>query len=142
MRNLKIWVRLTAAIWLVLVIVWTGMIIWESQVNRETAIVGVEPFETCCVAVEFGAHAGSLNDLFQEDADVDVDGLVEVTHDIQRRMGARGNGQFVTPTVNGAIPFAGKRGGHDGFLGCGGGAGVQFLEVEHLRDCIQQGRAT
>lgn len=38
MGNLKIWVRLTAAIWFVLVVVWTGMIVWESQVNRETAI--------------------------------------------------------------------------------------------------------
>ena len=28
MRNIKIWVRLTAAIWFVLVIVWTGMIVW------------------------------------------------------------------------------------------------------------------
>jgi len=38
MSNWKIWLRLTAAIWLVLVVVWTGMISWESEVNRDTAI--------------------------------------------------------------------------------------------------------
>ncbi|MRD71929.1 HAMP domain-containing protein [Rhodocyclus tenuis] len=44
MKNWKIWVRLTAAIWFVLVIVWTAMIAWESQVNRETAISQAEDF--------------------------------------------------------------------------------------------------
>jgi methyl-accepting chemotaxis protein len=38
LSDMKIWLRLTAGIWLILVIVWTGMIFWESQVNRETAI--------------------------------------------------------------------------------------------------------
>ncbi|MGE5491291.1 MAG: methyl-accepting chemotaxis protein [Actinomycetota bacterium] len=42
--NWKIWVRLTAAIWVVLVIVWTGMIIWSSQVNRDTAIRQAQDF--------------------------------------------------------------------------------------------------
>ena len=36
--DMKIWVRLTAAIWVMLVIVWSGMIFWESSVNRQTAI--------------------------------------------------------------------------------------------------------
>ncbi|HEX5802255.1 MAG TPA: methyl-accepting chemotaxis protein [Azospira sp.] len=44
MSNWKIWLRLTAAIWLVLVIVWTGMISWESEVNRETAIRQAQDF--------------------------------------------------------------------------------------------------
>ncbi|MGB4467175.1 MAG: methyl-accepting chemotaxis protein [Azovibrio sp.] len=34
----KIWIRLTAAIWLVLVIAWAGLITWESRENRSTAI--------------------------------------------------------------------------------------------------------
>lgn len=38
MSNLKIWVRLTAAIWFVLVIAWTGMIFWQSRASRDTAI--------------------------------------------------------------------------------------------------------
>ncbi|HJW24376.1 MAG TPA: methyl-accepting chemotaxis protein [Rhodocyclaceae bacterium] len=42
--NWKIWVRLTAAIWLVLVIVWTGMIFWSSQANRDTAIRQAQDF--------------------------------------------------------------------------------------------------
>lgn len=36
--NLKIWVRLTAGIWLMLLVAWVGVIFWESKVNRETAI--------------------------------------------------------------------------------------------------------
>jgi methyl-accepting chemotaxis protein len=36
--DLKIWVRLTGAIWLMLVIAWSAMIVWESRVNRQTAI--------------------------------------------------------------------------------------------------------
>jgi methyl-accepting chemotaxis protein len=40
----KIWVRLTAAIWLTLIAVWAGMIAWESSVNRETAIEQARDF--------------------------------------------------------------------------------------------------
>ena len=40
----KIWIRLTAAIWLVLVLAWAGTIIWASQVNRETAIRQAQDF--------------------------------------------------------------------------------------------------
>ena len=36
--DLKIWVRLTAAIWVVLAIIWAGAIVWTTQVNRDTAI--------------------------------------------------------------------------------------------------------
>ena len=42
--DLKIWVRLTAAIWFMLIAVWTGMIVWESEVNRETAIGQAKDF--------------------------------------------------------------------------------------------------
>jgi len=44
MSNWKIWLRLTAAIWFVLVVVWTAMIAWESSVNRETAIRQAQDF--------------------------------------------------------------------------------------------------
>ena len=36
--DLKIWVRITAAIWLVLALIWAGAIVWTTQVNRDTAI--------------------------------------------------------------------------------------------------------
>ena len=36
--DVKIWVRLTGAIWGMLMIAWIGMIFWESSVNRQTAI--------------------------------------------------------------------------------------------------------
>ena len=34
-----IWFRLTAAIWLMLVLAWGGMIAWETRVSRDMAIV-------------------------------------------------------------------------------------------------------
>ncbi len=40
----KIWIRLTAAIWCVLVIAWGGVIFWESQENRNTAINQAKDF--------------------------------------------------------------------------------------------------
>ncbi|MDR1647339.1 MAG: methyl-accepting chemotaxis protein [Zoogloeaceae bacterium] len=42
--NWKIWVRLTAAIWIVLVVAWSGLITWESMGNREIAIRQAEDF--------------------------------------------------------------------------------------------------
>lgn len=42
--DLKIWVRLTAAIWLVLAVIWVGAILWMTQVNRDTAIKQAEEF--------------------------------------------------------------------------------------------------
>jgi methyl-accepting chemotaxis protein len=42
--DLKIWIRLTAAIWVVLAIIWAGAIVWTTQVNRETAIQQAQDF--------------------------------------------------------------------------------------------------
>ncbi|HLO62496.1 MAG TPA: methyl-accepting chemotaxis protein [Azonexus sp.] len=42
--DLKIWVRITAAIWVVLAIIWAGAIVWTTQVNRETAIRQAQDF--------------------------------------------------------------------------------------------------
>lgn len=42
--NWKIWIRLTAAIWLVLVIAWGGLIAWESHENRHNAINQAKDF--------------------------------------------------------------------------------------------------
>ncbi|MDO9600104.1 MAG: methyl-accepting chemotaxis protein [Azoarcus sp.] len=47
MRRLSdtpIWVRLTGAIWLMLVLAWGSMIVWETRVNRETAIDQAKDF--------------------------------------------------------------------------------------------------
>ena len=42
--DLKIWVRLTAAIWLVMAVIWAGAILWTTQVNRDTAIRQAKDF--------------------------------------------------------------------------------------------------
>ena len=40
----KIWLRLSAAIWFVLVVVWTVVILWATQVSRDTAIRQAQDF--------------------------------------------------------------------------------------------------
>jgi methyl-accepting chemotaxis protein len=42
--DMKIWLRLTLTIWVMLLIAWTGMILWESKVNRDTAIDQAKQF--------------------------------------------------------------------------------------------------
>ncbi|UCV27488.1 methyl-accepting chemotaxis protein [Ferribacterium limneticum] len=42
--DLKIWVRLTAAIWVVLAIIWAGTIVWTTQVSKDTAIRQAQDF--------------------------------------------------------------------------------------------------
>ena len=44
LADLKIWVRLTAAIWIILAIIWVSAIIWTTQVNRDTAIRQAQDF--------------------------------------------------------------------------------------------------
>ena len=44
LADTPIWLRLTGAIWLMLVIAWGGMIVWETQVNRDTAIAQAQDF--------------------------------------------------------------------------------------------------
>ena len=42
--DLKIWVRLTGAIWLMLVLAWAILIVWESYANKQTAIEQSQAF--------------------------------------------------------------------------------------------------
>jgi methyl-accepting chemotaxis protein len=44
LADTPIWLRLTGAIWLMLVIAWGSMIAWETRVNRQTAIAQAEDF--------------------------------------------------------------------------------------------------
>lgn len=44
LADTPIWLRLTGAIWLMLVVAWGSMIAWETSVNRQTAIAQAEDF--------------------------------------------------------------------------------------------------
>ncbi|MDD2742758.1 MAG: methyl-accepting chemotaxis protein [Rhodocyclaceae bacterium] len=44
LADMKIWVRLTAAIWLTMAVIWTGMIFWTTQANRDTAVRQAQDF--------------------------------------------------------------------------------------------------
>jgi methyl-accepting chemotaxis protein len=42
--DIKIWIRLTMSIWVLLIAAWTCMIFWESHANRQTAIEQAQDF--------------------------------------------------------------------------------------------------
>ncbi|MGE5493123.1 MAG: methyl-accepting chemotaxis protein [Actinomycetota bacterium] len=42
--DIRIWIRLTASIWAVLIIAWGSVILWESQKNRDAAIEQAKDF--------------------------------------------------------------------------------------------------
>ncbi len=44
LADMKIWMRLTGAIWAMLVVAWTSLVFWESKVNRDTAIEQAKNF--------------------------------------------------------------------------------------------------
>lgn len=44
LADTKIWIKLTGAIWLMLIVAWTSVILWEAQTNRETAIAQARQF--------------------------------------------------------------------------------------------------
>ncbi|MDR2838453.1 MAG: methyl-accepting chemotaxis protein [Azonexus sp.] len=44
LANLKIWIRLTAAIWGILAIVWVGAILWATEMDRDTGIHQAQDF--------------------------------------------------------------------------------------------------
>lgn len=44
LSDTKIWIRLTVSIWIMLVIAWASLILWESHVNQETAIEQAKDF--------------------------------------------------------------------------------------------------
>ena len=44
LSDIKIWIRLTSSIWVVLVVAWAGMIIWESRANWHAAVDQAEDF--------------------------------------------------------------------------------------------------
>ncbi|MDP2809073.1 MAG: methyl-accepting chemotaxis protein [Rhodocyclaceae bacterium] len=51
--DLKIWLRLTGVIWVMLVVAWTSLIFWESHINRQTAIEQAKSFS-------FSMHESTL----------------------------------------------------------------------------------
>jgi methyl-accepting chemotaxis protein len=44
LSDTPVWLRLTAAIWLMLAVAWGGMIVWETRVNRDMAIEQAKDF--------------------------------------------------------------------------------------------------
>ncbi|MBI4757260.1 MAG: methyl-accepting chemotaxis protein [Betaproteobacteria bacterium] len=42
--DMKVWLRLTLAIWLMLVVAWSGFVLWEAKVNRDTAVAQAQDF--------------------------------------------------------------------------------------------------
>ncbi|MEI7455553.1 MAG: hypothetical protein WCK93_02410 [Nitrosomonadales bacterium] len=42
--DIKIWIRLTVSIWVLLILAWVGVILWSSHANRHAAIEQAQDF--------------------------------------------------------------------------------------------------
>jgi len=76
--DMKIWVRLTVSIWLVLVVAWTGMILWESKVNRDTAIAQAKQFSLSMHEATMAGLTGKMITGTMSQRDVFLDQIKEL----------------------------------------------------------------
>jgi methyl-accepting chemotaxis protein len=83
--DLKIWVRLTVAIWLMLVIAWTGLIFWESYVNRATAVDQAKGFSLSMHEATLAGLTGMMitGTVAQRDVFLDQIKQLSVIRDLQ-----------------------------------------------------------
>ncbi len=83
--DMKIWVRLTAAIWLMLILAWTGMIFWESKVNRDTAIAQAKQFSLSMHEATMASLTGMMitGTIAQREVFLDQIKELSVIHDLK-----------------------------------------------------------
>ena len=59
-HNLKIWIRLVGSIWMILVLAWSGMILWASHSQRETAIEEAKEFSLAIHQMTMSSLTGMM----------------------------------------------------------------------------------
>ena len=94
--DLKIWVRLTFAIWLMLVLAWTSMIAWESRTARDTAIRQAEEFSLSMHEATLAGLTGMMitGTVAQRDVFLDQIRQLSVIRDLKVVRGENVNKQF------------------------------------------------
>jgi methyl-accepting chemotaxis protein len=77
--DIKIWIRLTGAIWLMLVIAWSGMALWESHMNRQTAIAQAQSFSLSMYEATLAGLTGMMITGTSDKRDVFLDQIRQLS---------------------------------------------------------------
>ncbi len=122
--DMKIWVRLTAAIWIMLVVAWTSMIFWESSVNRQTAIDQARSFSQSMHEVTLAGLTGMMitGTVGQRDVFLDQIKQLAIIRDLKVL-----RGEAVTKTFG---PGNAKDGGADAIEQQVLSSGKEYVEVQ------------
>ena len=85
LADIPIWIRLTGAIWLMLVLAWGSMIIWETRVNREIAIEQAKTFASTVNEMTMAGLTGMMITGTVAQRDVFLDQIKELSavHDLR-----------------------------------------------------------
>ncbi|MRR50540.1 MAG: methyl-accepting chemotaxis protein [Rhodocyclaceae bacterium] len=96
LADMKIWIRLTAAIWLMLVVAWTGVIFWEATVNRQTAINQAQDFSSSMHEATLAGLTGMMitGTVGQREVFLDQIKQLSVIRDLKVLRGEAVNKQF------------------------------------------------
>jgi len=122
--DMKIWVRLTAAIWAMLVIAWTGMIFWESKVNHETAIEQAKSFSLSMHEATMAGLTGMMitGTVGQREVFLDQIKQLSIINDLKvirgegvKKLYGPGNGKEVADSLEQQVLDSGK----------------EFVEIQH-----------
>ena len=102
LADLKIWIRLTGAIWLLLILTWTPMILLESHVNRQTAIEQAQAFSNSMHEATMAGLTGMMitGTIGQREVFLDQIKQLSIIRDLKVLRGEAVNQQF-GPGVSG-----------------------------------------
>jgi len=94
--DLKIWVRLTVVIWLMLVVAWSGMVAWGSRINREAAIAQAQDFSKSIREMTLAGLTGMMitGTVGQREVFLDQIKQLSVINDLKVLRGKGVSGQY------------------------------------------------
>ncbi len=79
LADMPIWFRLTAVIWLMLIVAWSTMIIWETRVSRNTAIEQAKDFSSTINEMTMAGLTGMMITGTVDQRDVFLDQIKELS---------------------------------------------------------------
>jgi len=111
LADTPIWVRLTGAIWLMLVLAWGGMIVWETRVNRDTAIEQAKDFAGTVNEMTMAGLTGMMitGTVAQRDVFLDQIKELSVVRDLKVLRGEAVSSVYGPGAATGHVPDAIER---------------------------------
>ena len=79
LADIPIWIRLTGIIWLMLVLAWGSMIVWETRVNRDVAIEQAKTFASTVNEMTMAGLTGMMITGTVDQRDVFLDQIKELS---------------------------------------------------------------